>query len=168
MYSNNIKKQNSGFSLVEVIVTIVIATIIVGILARFLIFGVNSYFFMDKSKEVLLDARLSVHFMNRDFRQIKQTDGIMLANPDRFKYLNYNDEQIEYKYLNNKITRNGNELAENVSSCQFRYMKSDGNYMVNPVSLDSLDHIWNVEVEFELTKEEQQKHFLVLVHPRNY
>jgi len=168
MNLKKIKKNKTGFSLVELIVVLVVASIIVGILARFLISGINSYFFLDKSKEVMRDARLSIHFMNRDFRQIKQTGGIMLAHPDRFKFVNYNDKQIEYKSFNNEIKRNGNLLADNISSFEFKYMKINGGYLITPVSNDSLDYIWNVEAEFEIANEVHQRRLLVLVHPRNY
>jgi len=168
MILKKIKKSKSGFSLVELIVVLVIASIIVGILARFLIHGVNSYFFLDKSKEVMRNARLSIHFMNRDFRQIKQTGGILLAQPDRFKFVNYNDKQIEYKSFNDEIKRNGNLLADDISSFEFKYMRIDGGYLVSPVTSDSLDFIWNVEAEFEIANEVHQRRFLVLVHPRNY
>ena len=162
------RKTQRGFSLIELIFVMVISSIIVGLLGRFLLLGVNTYFFLDKSKEIMRNTRLSIHYMNRDFRQVRHTNGINNATAAQFDYWNYEDKHIVYQFDDHKIKRNGNTLADNILSFQFRYLKADRHYLQTPVTSDSLKFIWNVAAVFTVSENSRNKRVDLLVHPRNY
>lgn len=168
LLSHKIVKTQRGMSLIELIFVIVISSVIVGLLGRFLLLGINTYFFLDKSKEIMRNTRLSIHYMNRDFRQVRQINGINNAAATRFDYWNYGDKNIVYQFVDHKIKRNGNTLADHILTFQFRYLKADGHYLQTPVTSDSLKFIWNVETVFTVSENSQNKRVDLLVHPRNY
>ncbi|HHM23477.1 MAG TPA: prepilin-type N-terminal cleavage/methylation domain-containing protein [Bacteroidetes bacterium] len=161
-------RNSGGFTLIELIVSLTIAGIIIGLLARFLVMGFRTYSFMDTRKQLLRDARLALHFMNRDFRQIRNTNGVAEADVHRFRYWDYNNNQYIYSVQNGRLLRNGHTVADGISSFQFRYRAADGHQLQTPVAGDSLDYIWNVEADFVITKGQYSQRYHVFVHPRNY
>ncbi len=176
MISKNLKtekmkinhKNSKGFTLLELVLVIAISAILVGIVARFLNFGMDAFVTVDDRKTLLRDSRLAVHFMNRDFRQVRSQDGIDYADEVEFRYWDYEDNYISYQYSVNKLKRNGYTIAEDVTEFEYSYLRADGGYMDVPVSVDSLDYIWNVEAEFTITKGENSRRFVVRVYPRKY
>jgi prepilin-type N-terminal cleavage/methylation domain-containing protein len=163
-----IGKNAGGFSLLELILVIAIIAVIAGILARFLVHGIDIYDFVDQRKSLIRESRLAVHFMNRDFRQVRSNNGINTATQNQFQYWDYSDQQINYQYSDNQIKRNGHILADNVTSFQFRYLRANGGYMSVPVSSDSLGYVWNIESEFTIENGDQSTRFVVRVYPRRF
>lgn len=163
----NLLKNQKGFSLLELVLVIAIIAVIAGILARFLVQGMDIYDFVDERKSLIRESRRAVYFMNRDFRQVKR-QGVTTASGTQFIYTDYDNNQVSYQFASNKITRNGNTLSENVAAFQFRYYRADGGYMTLPVIGDSLDFIWNVESEFTIDDGEYTRRFVVRVYPRRF
>lgn len=161
-------KNCRGFTIIELITVIALSGIILGLLARFVVQGMDTYHFVDDRKTLLRDVRLAVHFMNRDFRQIKADDGIQDATATQFRFTSYDEDDITYQYTSNTITRNGHTLADHITSFQFRYLRADGGYMILPVAPDSLEYIWNVESEFTMSDGDHSRRMLVKVYPRKY
>jgi len=161
-------KKNQGYSLLELVLIIAIVGIIAGIVARFFVQGFNIYDFVDERKTIVRESRLAIHFMNRDFRQVRGNNGVDIAAANQFKYWDYNNNEIMYQFSNGEIKRKGYALSENVKSFQFRYLKADGGYLTVPVTSDSLIFIWNVESEFTVEDGDHSKRFVVRVYPRNY
>lgn len=163
----NLLQNQKGFSLLELILVIAIIAVVAGILARFLVQGMDIYDFVDDRKSLIRESRRSVYFMNRDFRQVK-SQGVSVATATQIQYTNYDDNQITYQYSDNEIMRNGNTLSEDVSAFQFRYLRADGGYMSLPVTGDSLDFIWNIESEFTIDDGNYSRRFVVRVYPRRF
>lgn len=158
----------SGFTLIELIVVIVITSIIAGVVARFLVFGVNTYHFVDERKRALHEARLALHLMNSEFRQVRDPSGLYIARQDKLQFINYYNQVNTYQYSNNRLLKNGFTIAENVTSFNFRYLKADGTYLQSPVSADSLTYVWNIEANYTIQMGAQSVPFHLIVHPRNY
>ena len=158
----------AGFTLVELIVALAFTSIIAGLLARFLVMGFKTYHIVDKRQELLHDARLALHFLNHDLRQVRNQNGVLEADVDIFRYWDYNNNQYVYRYQDGQLKRNGHAVADGITSFQFRYQAADGHWMMTPVSADSLQFIWNVAANFVITKGEYSQRYYVFVHPRNY
>ena len=163
----NLIKNQKGFSLLELVLVIAILAVVSGILARFLINGMDIYSFVDDRKSLIRESRRAIYFMNRDFRQVI-SQGVTTATATEILYTNYDNDQISYQYANNEIARNGNTLSVDVSAFQFRYLRADGGYMTLPVTGDSLDFIWNIESEFTVDDGEYSRRFVVRVYPRRF
>jgi len=157
-----------GFTLIELIVVIVITSIIAGVVARFLVFGVETYHFVDERKRALHEARLALHLMNSEFRQVRDPKGLYIARQDKLQFINYFNQVNTYQFSNNRLLKNGFTIAESVTSFSFSYLKSDGTYLQTPVSADSLTYVWNIEANYTIQMGEQSVPFHLIVHPRNY
>ncbi|NOY77761.1 MAG: type II secretion system protein [Calditrichaeota bacterium] len=157
-----------GFTMIELIVVIVMTSIIAGVVARFLVFGVDAYHFVDERKRALHEARLALHLMNSEFRQVRDPSGLYIAQDDKLQFVNYSNQVNTYLYSNNRLFKNGFTIAENVTSFHFYYLKADGTYLQTPVSADSLTYVWNIEASYTIQMGAQSVPFHLLVHPRNY
>ncbi|HDI51943.1 hypothetical protein B5M50_07075 [candidate division KSB1 bacterium 4484_219] len=160
--------RTTGFSLVEMIVVIAVVGVLAGVAARFLLSGFRIYNFVDQRKAAIHEARLALYWLNRDLRQVRDPDGVLVATATHVRYWNYFDEIVEYQYQDNEIERNGNTLASNVTNFQFSYQRSGGEMMEVPVSADSLSFIWNIIADFTVQIDDHSIRYHVLVHPRNY
>lgn len=161
-------KNQGGFTIIELVTIIVITGVMVGILSQLMIFGADSFEFIGNRKASLHESRMAVHYLNRDFRKVRDMQSISIASNHQFQFQNYNNNQIDYRFINSKIERNSSTLAMNVSQFQFNYIRSDGGYMAKPVTADSLEFIWDIEARFTVTVENQATEYRVYVHPRNY
>jgi len=157
-----------GFTLVELVVTLAIVSIIAGLLARFLVMGFKTYHIVDKHEELMHEARLTLHFLNHDLRQVRNQNGVVEARSNLFRYWDYNNNQNVYQYQDGELKRNGHVLADGITSFQFKFQAADGHWLQTPVVSDSLAYIWNVAADFTITKGEYSQRYYVFVHPRNY
>ena len=62
-------KNADGFTLIELIITIVISTILAGILANFFSLGANTYNLISDSQDLIQDRRIVLQRMSREVRQ---------------------------------------------------------------------------------------------------
>ena len=162
------KTGAGGFTLIELVATIVITAIIAGAVSHFLLFSWNTYGFVDSRKRTLHEARLALQIMNREFRQIQNVDGVSVATSSELKFIDYDGNVNDFLYSNNAIKKNGYKLADNVTAFQFRYLKTNGQHLGTPVPPDSLSYIWNIEANYTIQISDQSVPFHLLVHPRNF
>jgi|Deesub1362B_J571_1020462.scaffolds.fasta_scaffold02760_5 prepilin-type N-terminal cleavage/methylation domain-containing protein len=160
--------KQAGFTLVELVVAIAVSTILVGLLSRFMLMGFEAHRYVDRRKDMVREARLAVHFLNRDLRQVRNRNGVIEATNTVFRYWDYSNQQMEYRYSDGVIFRNGRKLATGIEDFTFRYFASDGHQMVTPVQADSLEFIWSISVDFRIRRGDHQQRLYVYVHPRNY
>jgi hypothetical protein len=157
-----------GFSTLELISIIVISGILVGIMSQLMVFGADSYEFMANRKSSLHESRLAVHYLNRDLRKIRDLNSIVVASGHRFKFHDYENNLLDYHFLNSEIQRNSHTLAMNVSQFQFDFLQSDGSHLSKPVSADLLEFVWDIEVRFTVSIEDHHVEYRVFVHPRSH
>ncbi len=70
-------KSSDGFTLIELIITIVISTILAGILANFFSLGANTYNLISNSQDLIQDRRIVFQRMSRE---IRQAENLTVAN----------------------------------------------------------------------------------------
>ncbi len=145
-----------------------ITAVIVGAVSHFLLFSWNTYSFVDSRKRTLHEARLALQIMNREFRQIQNQDGLMVASETELKFTDYDGHVNDFSYSQNAITKNGYKLADNVTAFRFRYLRTNGQYLVTPVAPDSLSYVWNIEANYTIEMSGKSVPFHLLVHPRNF
>ncbi len=160
--------QSKGFTLIELVVTIVVTAILAGAVSHFLLFSWRTYSFVDSRKRTLHEARLALQIMNREFRQIQNPEGLAVAKATELKFTDYDGNVNDFVYSDNAITKNGYTIADDVTAFEFRYLKTDGHYLPVPVPADSLSYVWNIEANYTIEMSGQSVPFHLLVHPRNF
>jgi prepilin-type N-terminal cleavage/methylation domain-containing protein len=166
LFSSRLRQQ-AGFTLVELVLTIVLVGIISGVGAIVLRQGVSAFISEDARANVTNDGRLAIERMAREIRTIRsRTAGdlsTMTAATLTFVDIDGNPA-ITYTSGGGNITRNGTVLASGDSaSLAFSYFQQDGVTVAAAAA-----QVWTIEINLTLTKGSESQPFRVRVHPRNF
>jgi prepilin-type N-terminal cleavage/methylation domain-containing protein len=119
-------RSDKGFTLIELVITIVIIGIIAYVAAQALSSGTRAFFSVDFRKEALDQSRISMERMMREIRMLRDSSSVVASSSTQFSFTDVNGVAVDFNWVNPNITRNGNTLAENISELSFGYLRSDG------------------------------------------
>ncbi len=128
--------DHRGFTLVELVMTMVLIGIVAFIVADAMLTGIRAFFVTDYRKEALDNGRIAVERMTREMRNVRSLSDIETANASQFCFINVNGVRISFRYANPNIIREeggaacpgvaGNTLATNIDAFTFSYIQADG------------------------------------------
>jgi prepilin-type N-terminal cleavage/methylation domain-containing protein len=140
-------KKEEGFTLIELVITMVLIGIVAFIVGKALSEGAKAYFQTDSRKAALDEGRVALERMTRETRNVRSrgkdadADGyidadIWTANATQFCFINTDGARISFRYAGGEITREegggacpgagGDKLASNVNSFNFSYTYEGG------------------------------------------
>lgn len=127
--------DNKGFTIIELVITMVLIGIVAYIAADAMSTGFKAFFVTDNRKEALDQARIAMERMTREIRNVRSSSDIGTANPTEFCFINIEGTRVSFRYSANAITREepavcpgsgGNTLANSVTGFSFSYLQSNG------------------------------------------
>lgn len=162
-----------GFTLIEIVITIVIVGIISGIAAVIIAQAVRSHSDEMGRSDVRYRAELAIERMSREIRQIRSASvaDIPTMTGSLLLYKDINGVSMGFRLNAGAIERtedNGatwNILATNITAPGgnlFTYLNSAGAVTANQASL------WLVQIEFTAAQGTETAAFRSSVHPRNF
>lgn len=164
-------KKEAGFTLIEVIVSLIIIGIITAFAGMAIVTGVKGYVFARDNASVSQKAQLA---MSRVSRELMELTNITTANASRITY-----ERLEGNYTiyteDNKIKiasggspSGGDELVDYVSSFALTYNPDAGGNSTWSVGND-IQLLYAVKISFDLTRSDGSGDvaFSTTVNPRN-
>ena len=160
-----------GFTLIEIIITIVLIGIIASIAAGIILQGVRSYSDVDNRSNVRYQAQLAVERMAREIRMIRSATAVditaLTATNLQFNDINGNNIQFQRVGAIAPYTmqRNTNVLANNVQSITFSYFANDG---VTAVTLATVTTLWFVVIDLTVQQGTETISVRTRVHPMNF
>lgn len=140
--------STKGFTLIELIMTIVIGGIISIIVGPIMFQGINSYFQSQEMTDIDAQGKPAMERMVREIRGISNpaTDiSTMTASQLTFTL---DGNSISYTLSGNQLRRNSNPLAANVSSLAFSYFRNDWTTATNDKTL-----VWRIQIQFQLSSQ---------------
>ncbi len=159
-------KSESGMTLIELILVMVLVSILAGFISKIIFYEVNTYEMIADRKDELQSSRYAFHVMTRDIRQILKPDSLLYASADSITFADVDTTMISYKYQNSEIVRNGDLLVDGLTDFYFRYFDDAGIALSTPVA-DPND-IRVVELNLENTVHSQIIDAQIKVTPRNF
>ena len=118
--------KNKGFTLIEMIVVIVLISIIAVVSSKMLASGLNAYLTEKYIIDAGSQARLALERMVRDIRAIRSPSDLTTATATQLVFVDVNGVTNTYTLSGATLTRNGQVLAEGISSLTFSYFDNNG------------------------------------------
>ena len=160
-----IQSGESGFSLVEIIITIVVAGIVMVSALPFLKITVNSYVGIKAQKDLMQSARIGFNRMIADMNDIEASIQIDYGYTNAIQFDLSGDDDINYRFSDGELQRKTQKLVAGVQSLVFRYYREDGVQKGTPFSYDS--DVWRIQIEMNVGTGDSQMVFRGSVSPRN-
>lgn len=158
-----------GFTLVELILTIILVGIIAGMASVFLRQGLNAFVAEDARADITNQGRLAIERMAREIRMIRSRTAADLpgccTNPSTsLSFFDTSGGNIVYAVAGNTVTQNGIALAAGSPILlNFRYYQQDGTTLATTAA-----QVWSIQIDLTVTRNGESQAFRVRVHPRNF
>jgi len=160
----------AGFTLIEIVITIVLIGILAGVAAIIIMQGVRAYSDEQTRSDVHYQAQLAVERMAREARVIRSCADITgPANPsDTLSFTDINGTAVSYTVnaVTKVLSRGADVLATGITSAQpFQFLKNDGTTTTSCVSPND---IWFIEINVTSTQGTESLQIRTRVHPMNF
>jgi prepilin-type N-terminal cleavage/methylation domain-containing protein len=159
--------NSGGFTLVEIVITIVLLTILSAIAAVIILQGVRGYVSEDARSDVHYQARLAVERMAREIRSIPSCTALSVpANPSSSIAFSdiISNATVTFNVSGGSLFRNSDLLARGITSAQpFSFFAADGTTLTN-----TCPGIWFVQIAVTDTQGSESLQIRTRVHPRNF
>ena len=157
-------RREAGFTLIEMVITIVVIGIIAGISAMLILQAMRGYSDQDVRADLTNQARLAMERMAREIREVRDctaTDIPTMAG-GTISFVDNTGTAITYTTSGTDLTRNGTALASSVSGLIFGYVMRSG------AAAGSAAQVWNVDVTLTVSRSGETHTHRIRVHPRGF
>lgn len=157
--------NSKGFTLIEIVLTIVLVGILAGVAAVIIMQGARSYSTEQSRGEAHEQARFALDRMAREVRLIRSCAAIIgPANPSNtLSFTDINGNAVVFSVAGVNLMRGPDLLASGVTSAQpFRFLDSAGN------ETTACPGIWFIEINLTDTQRAESLTLRTRVHPRNF
>jgi len=165
--------NSNGFTLIEIVITIVLVTILSGLAAVIILQGVKAYSTEQSRSDVHYQSRAAMERMAREIRLMRWNAALAQAdvttmNPTIIRYTDIQGNQLGFRLNVAEVQRTQDNaatwqtLATGVTALNFNYFQQDG---VTPASAATL---WFVEITMTDTQGSETLQMRTRVHPRNF
>lgn len=165
-------RRQAGFTLIELVITIVLVGIIAGTAGMLLIKGTQAYIEEDRRAAATSQGRLGFERMAREMRSIPQAGAIVgpIGNPGgTFSFSDPTGTAITYTLNGATGSLDRTEgagspviLADGVTALEFRHYDRAGALTTTPAN------IWQIRIDMTVTKGGESQAFRMSVYPRNF
>lgn len=157
--------RQKGYSLLELVLVIALLGIIIGVLARMMVWGVDIFSFVSDRKDVVQSSRIGIKIIKKDLRKIKSSNDISNATNTQLTFINMDNETVSFTYSSGDLTRNTNELIEGLDSFYFTFYDADGDTIATPVTDPTT--IWKIKFKLHATVNSKPWSIESITMPRN-
>ncbi len=164
------KNKKSGFTLIEMVVTLILVGIIAAFAGMWIVSVTNGYIQARASAETAQKAQLAFARLTKEFSAIKSVDSESTTD-SQITFTRW-DEEISANVtqtvaLNGNLLKIGdNTLADNISSFKLSYCDTNFPNSTCPSSWSSDSKVIQIEIEFSLPGNLNSE-FTKRVTPRN-
>ncbi len=165
MRPRNIERRNLGFTLIEMVVTLLVAAVLFGLGATVISGGFRTYFLGREITQNDWQGRLALERMTRELRTVRTATNPPIPPGDlnintggQITFVDFAGNTIVYRQTGNTIERSQNAgafqpLADNVSTTSplsFSYLRNDG-VTAEPVVGGFSTNVYYITVSFTVS-----------------
>jgi prepilin-type N-terminal cleavage/methylation domain-containing protein len=159
-----------GFTLIELIMTLVIAGVLGAMGASLMSSGFRTYFAGRELAQDAAEGTLAVERMTRDLRTVRSATAADLSTMGgaAITFVDVDGNSVGYAIAGGSLTRSENggaaqPLASNVSSLAFTYLQNDGQ-----TAAGSAAQVWYISVAFTVASQSASMTFRGTVKPVSF
>lgn len=161
------KKFNSGFTLIETVMVIVIVGILAGGSSMYIKQVIDTWNFQNFREEAVSQGRIALIRMTREIRQAIDLD-VYSASQTNFSFKDVNDNIINYTVSADNLNRGSNLLLSGVENFNFTYYNKTNQVIASPKLYPSRTDIKRIDIDFQVHSGSQTKRLRSQVWPRNF
>lgn len=159
--------NSKGFTLIEIVMTIVLVSILASLAAVVILQGVRAYSDEDSRSDIHYQTRLAVERIAREARQISDCTTINVpVNPGgTFSFFDINTGvTVTFSISGTDLMRNADRLASGINAAQssFSFLATNGTLTT------FCPGIWFIDISVRDDKGTQSLPMRTRVHPRNF
>jgi len=164
-----ISQSDRGFTIIELVITIVVAAIIMTAALSFFMVNVDSYTNARMGKDILQSARIGWNRMLSEMKAIVGSEEIDRGYSDAIQFDLPTETNINYEWDDTykQLEREGEKMIWGVQDFDIKYYDEEGNEISTPFT--SRDDVWRLKIRMKVGYEDQ---ILVLtethISPRNF
>lgn len=154
-----------GFTVLEMVMVIVLLGIVAGLGAIMLQGGFDAYFAERDVSDAAWQGRFAMERLNRELRAIRSaTAGDLTMSPaSEISFVDTTGTAMSYALSGTILTRNGQPLADGISSLNFSYIANDGK-----TTAADATQVYYVAASFTVIQGGASLPLRTLIHPRNF
>lgn len=156
-----------GFTLIESVLVMSLTTTLFFVGALVVTPLLDSWSQVSARTESLRRVDYALDRLVYEVAQLRNETSVEIATASQLRFIDVNDQQIDYFLNGNLLTRNGNILARNIQSLVFNYWDSNDNLLATPQVAPANTDIWRIGVELSVLTDDQLVTLRSQFHPRN-
>jgi prepilin-type N-terminal cleavage/methylation domain-containing protein len=156
--------RHSGFTLVELVISIVLVGILAGLGAQMLGRTFEIYALGRESAQGDWQGRLALERITRDLRMALGRASLAIVPATAITFSDMDGNNVNYVLAGNQLQRNGRALADDISALQFTYLRSDG----RTAEAADPNQVYYVTVAFNVTRAGVAVPTRATVRPRGF
>lgn len=158
-------RRQTGFTLIELVITIVLVGIIASIGSLLIMQGTKEYIAQDVRAGLATQGRLGIERMAREVRTIRSRTlaDIPVWGAGTLQFTDLTGTSVTYTVGAGTLTRNGTALASDVSALAMSYFQSDG-----VTAATAATNIWIIQITLTVTRSGESQTLRLRVHPRSF
>jgi len=177
MRPRNIERRNLGFTLIEMVVTLLVAAVLFGLGATVISGGFRTYFLGREITQNDWQGRLALERMTRELRIVRTPTAadLSISAAGQITFTDFAGNTIVYRQTGNTIERSQNAgafqpLADNVSTTSplsFSYLRNDG-VTAEPVVGGLSTNVYYITVSFTVSSTNASAIYRGTVKPTSF
>ena len=160
-------KKNLGFTLIEFVLAIALASMLFLALGQMVIITIRSWDIAQASTDLIDKADVGCSLMAREIKQIKDAYNLITAQSADIKFVDIYNNTMEYKKTGTQLLCNTNAAMNDVSALSFVYLDKLGNVIASPILSPSATNVQMVRINMTITKSSHTMKLQSLVRFRN-
>lgn len=126
------RKQQRGFSLIELIIVMVIISIIAVVIGNILFNSFRTFRVSQDVTDTDWQGLLAIESIANDVHDIRSANDISTINAASFTFVEVGGTSVTYQLSGNNLQRSGTTLASNISALAFAYLDNNGATTTTP------------------------------------
>ncbi len=169
-------RDNSGFTLVEMLVGIILAGILIGIISVMVASTFRTMSEVSIRKKVVMDGAAAIALVQREVMTIRHSDSLLIADDDQLKFTNTWGHTIDYTITADSLHRSVDGGTAQIvatpiasGSTTFHYYDSSNTELTSvPLDASNRAAVQLFEFRLNMTDRSSTIGFLARIFPENY